>query len=144
MAKMSNSKDTPQNFVDEVRIAATKLIEHFASNEVKEYFDCFSPDANFMFYTHGLRLDSRLEYETLWKSWEDEIEFKVLSCTSSKQDIRIIGNDVAIFTHNVLTTLSTSDGIDTVAERETIVFKKLTTRWIAVHEHLSPDPNFAK
>jgi len=125
---------------DEVREAATQLVSHFAANNVKAYFECFSPDANFIFYTHAVPLHSRQEYEELWKSWEDEIDFKVLACTSTKQDIRIVGQDVGIFTHNVLTTLSTSDGIDTVAERETIVFEKQGPKWVAIHEHLSPDP----
>jgi ketosteroid isomerase-like protein len=125
---------------DEVREAATQLVSHFAANNVKAYFECFSPDANFIFYTHAVPLHSRQEYEELWKSWEDEIDFKVLACTSTKQDIRIVGQDVGIFTHNVLTTLSTSDGIDTVAERETIAFEKQGPKWVAIHEHLSPDP----
>ncbi|MEI6038933.1 MAG: nuclear transport factor 2 family protein [Actinomycetes bacterium] len=125
---------------EEVRNAATQLVSHFAANNVKAYFECFSQDANFIFYTHSVRLNSRQEYEELWKSWEDEIDFKVLSCTSTNQDIRMVGQDVGIFTHSVLTTLSTSDGTDTVAERETIVFEKQGLKWVAIHEHLSPDP----
>ena len=49
-----------------------------------------------------------------------------------------MGDDVAIFTHNVSTDISTNDGVDTVAERETIVFELVNGSWIAIHEHLSP------
>ena len=31
----------------------------------------------------------------------------------------------------------------TIGERETIVFEKSGGRWLAIHEHLSPDPNFS-
>ena len=36
--------------------------------------------------------------------------------------------------------LSTKQGDSTVHERETIVFERRDSNWIAVHEHLSPDP----
>jgi hypothetical protein len=83
-------------------------------------------------------LKSRKAYEDLWKSWEAEMNFKILSCTSSDQNIRMVSNNVAIFTHNVSTDVSTNDGVDTVSERETIVFELVGGSWIAIHEHLSP------
>ena len=43
------------------------------------------------------------------------------------------------FTHSVQTDLSTKQGDSTVHERETIVFERRDSNWIAVHEHLSPD-----
>ncbi|MFZ4124168.1 MAG: nuclear transport factor 2 family protein [Candidatus Planktophila sp.] len=124
--------------IDDVKRTAAELVGHFGSGRVKEYFECFSESADFIFYTHTERLNSRKAYEDLWKTWEAEMNFKILSCTSSDQDIRMVGNTVAIFTHNVSTDVSTNDGVDTVAERETIVFELVNGSWIAIHEHLSP------
>ncbi|HTZ92370.1 MAG TPA: hypothetical protein VMB74_08240 [Streptosporangiaceae bacterium] len=38
------------------------------------------------------------------------------------------------------TVIGSTRGEETVAERETIVFRRDGGRWAAVHEHLSPDP----
>lgn len=124
--------------IEDVKKTAADLVGHFGSSRVSEYFACFSESADFIFYTHSERLTSRKAYEDLWKTWESEMNFKVLSCTSSNQDVRLVGNDVAIFTHNVSTNISTNDGTDTVLERETIVFELQHGKWIAIHEHLSP------
>lgn len=124
--------------IDDVKKAAANLVGHFGASRVSEYFQCFSESADFIFYTHTERLKSRKAYEDLWKSWEAEMNFKVLSCTSSDQDIRMVGDGVAIFTHNVSTEISTNDGVDTVSERETIVFELSNNSWVAIHEHLSP------
>jgi hypothetical protein len=124
--------------IDDVKKAAADLVGHFGASRVSEYFQCFSESADFIFYTHTERLKSRKAYEDLWKSWEAEMNFKILACTSSDQDIRMVGNSVAIFTHNVSTDVSTNDGVDTVSERETIVFELVGGSWIAIHEHLSP------
>ena len=123
---------------DEVLSAAAEIVSHFGSSRVKEYFSCFSESADFIFYTHSERLKSRKAYEDLWKTWESEMNFRVLSCTSSNQDVRLVGDGVAIFTHNVSTNISTNDGTDTVLERETIVFELVNGSWLAIHEHLSP------
>jgi len=124
--------------IDDVKKAAADLVGHFGASRVSEYFQCFSESADFIFYTHTERLKSRKAYEDLWKSWEAEMNFKILACTSSDQDIRMVGNSVAVFTHNVSTDVSTNDGVDTVSERETIVFELVGVSWIAIHEHLSP------
>jgi len=124
--------------IDDVKKAAAELVDHFGSGRVNQYFACFSESADFIFYTHTERLKSRKAYEDLWKTWEAEMNFKILSCTSTSQDIRLIGSNVAIFTHNVSTDVSTNDGVDTVAERETIVFELVNGSWVAIHEHLSP------
>jgi len=124
--------------IDDVKKTAADLIGHFGSARVKEYFECFSQSADFIFYTHTERLKSRKAYEVLWKTWEAEMNFKVLLCTSTNQDIKLVGNVVAIFTHDVSTDISTNDGLYTVAERETIVFELVDGKWIAIHEHLSP------
>lgn len=124
--------------IDDVKKTAADLVGHFGSGRVSEYFQCFSESADFIFYTHTERLKSRKAYQDLWKTWESEMNFKVLSCTSTDQDIKLVGDDVAILTHNVSTDISTNDGVDTVAERETIVFELVNGSWIAIHEHLSP------
>ena len=124
--------------LEDVKKAAADLVGHFGSGRVNEYFQCFSESADFIFYTHTDRLVNRKAYEDLWKTWEAEMNFKVLSCTSTHQNVSLVGSDVAIFTHYVSTEISTNDGVDTVAERETIVFELVNGSWIAIHEHLSP------
>lgn len=123
---------------NDVKKAAADLVGHFGASRVSEYFQCFSESADFIFYSHTERLQSRKAYEDLWKTWEAEMNFKILSCTSSDQNIRMVSDVVAIFTHNVSTDVSTNDGVDTVSERETIVFESIDGSWIAIHEHLSP------
>ena len=124
--------------IEDVKKTAADLVGHFGTSRVSEYFACFSESADFIFYTHTERLKNRKAYEDLWKTWESEMNFKVLSCTSTNQDVRLVGNNVAIFTHNVSTQVSTNDGVDKVLERETIVFELVNGSWIAIHEHLSP------
>jgi ketosteroid isomerase-like protein len=124
--------------IDDVKKTAADLVGHFGSSRVSEYFACFSESADFIFYTHTERLKSRKAYEDLWKTWEAEMNFKVLSCTSTNQDVRLVGDTFAIFTHNVSTNISTNDGTDSVLERETIVFELVNGSWLAIHEHLSP------
>jgi ketosteroid isomerase-like protein len=75
----------------------------------------------------------------VWRTWEREDGFRVLSCTSARQQVQDLG-EVAVFSHDVTTLIRSTRGEETVAERETIVFRRDGGRWIAVHEHLSPDP----
>jgi ketosteroid isomerase-like protein len=53
--------------------------------------------------------------------------------------VQVLG-DAAVFTHTVVTEISTKQGPTTMRERETIVFRRDGGKWIAVHEHLSPLP----
>lgn len=126
---------------DEVMKAAHDLVAFFGAGQVSPYFACFSPNADFIFYTHTERLTSRSAYEELWKTWELENGFKVIGCQSSSQNIRILDSNNAVFTHNVTTQVSINDGIDSVMERETIIFSLIDGKWLAVHEHLSPQSN---
>ena len=49
--------------------------------------------------------------------------------------------NVAVFTHQVHTTVNTGQDEESLDERETIVFRREDDgRWLAVHEHLSPTP----
>lgn len=122
-----------------VLAAADALIDAFGRHDRDAYFAAFAPEASFVFHHVTEPLPSRAAYEALWRQWELEQRFAVLSCESSDRVVQAIG-DVAIFTHTVKTCVSTRAGIDTLMERETIVFARAGNRWLAVHEHLSPMP----
>jgi len=112
------------------------LIESFGRHDRDAYFDCFATDATFLFHNSPVRLESRKEYETLWREWEELGDFKVLSCESSKRRIQIFG-DTAIFSHDVRTDLSMGGTTNTVGERESIIMHCENNKWLCVHEHLS-------
>lgn len=121
--------------------AAAEVVAAFGSHDTEKYFRCFSPEASFLFYSSNRRLNSRQEYEEEWKSWEED-GFKVHSCLSSDAKVTFFAeSNVAIFTHSVRTDLSMGEERVTNKERETIVFEQVDGRWLAIHEHLSPDPN---
>ncbi len=124
---------------DEVLGAARHLVQAFGRHDTAAYFDCFAPDATFIFYTSPARLASRDEYQRLWSQWEHEDDFRVQSCTSAHPVVQDLGN-AAVFSHDVTTVIRTRAGEQTVSERETIVFRRDADRWTAVHEHLSPHP----
>lgn len=127
----------------EVLRAAADLVAAFGEHRTADYFACFDESATFVFHNVARRLGSRAEYERLWAGWERELGFRVLDCRSSDQAVDVLG-DVAVFTHDVRTTTRTSDGEETLLERETIVFRRAPGgRWVAVHEHLSPMPEDA-
>jgi len=123
---------------EEVLAAAGQLVEAFGRHDTAAYFDCFAPEATFIFYTTPARLASRAEYEELWADWEREDDFRVLSCVSAGQVVQVLG-DAAIFSHDVTTVVRTRAGEQAVRERESIVFRRRRDgSWAAVHEHLSP------
>jgi ketosteroid isomerase-like protein len=124
---------------DEVLAAARHLVQAFGRHDTAAYFDCFAPDATFIFYTSAARLASRDEYERLWRQWEHQDDFRVQSCTSAQPVVQDLG-DAAVFSHDVTTVIRTRAGEQAVSERETIVFQRDGDRWAAVHEHLSPHP----
>ena len=125
---------------DEVRAAANALISAFGAHHTEEYFQAFRPDASFVFYTSPERLESRAAYREEWERWERDDGFHVLDCTSSDQTVQVVG-DAAVFTHSLITRIGLDAGEETVRERETIVFARdQDGSWLAVHEHLSPDP----
>ncbi len=108
---------------DEVLAAARQLIQAFGRHDTAAYFDCFAPDATFIFYTTAARLASRAEYQRLWRQWEDEDEFRVLSCASAQPVVQDLG-DAGVFSHDVTTVIRTRPGEQTLTERETIVFRR--------------------
>ena len=124
--------------IEEVRAAAGRLMEAFSTGDEEGYFDCFHPDATFLF--HGVDpIGSRAEYRALVRAWKDEHGFRVRSSESHDADTRMFG-DTAILTHRV-TTIQLWDGEEAeLHERESIVFQRQSDgAWLAIHEHLSSD-----
>lgn len=124
----------------EVVAAAEAIVAAFGHDDPKSYFALFDPAATFIFHTTPGRLENRAAYEAEWAKWVKEDGFHVRACSSAHQRVQLFG-DLAIFTHSVRTELSTKQGDSTSHERETIVFERRDGKWIAVHEHLSPDPS---
>ena len=120
--------------------AADRLVAAFGEGRVDDYFACFHPQATFVFYTADRRLESTAEWRELWDSLVRDEGFEVLGCSSSGRRVQELGDDVAVFTHDVETRVSTrAAGEETLRERETIVFVRAESgAWLAVHEHLSP------
>jgi len=123
----------------EVLDAAAKIVDDFGHHRTAEYFAGFAADASFMFYTHSERLNSRADYQALWQQWETQDGFKVHGCRSSNPLVQLIGDHAAVFSHLVSSDIEFGGEVSTIAERETIVFAKQNGRWVAVHEHLSPE-----
>lgn len=121
-----------------VRMAADSIVAAFGRQDSASYFSRFAPEASFTFHTTARRLNSRVEYEAEWQSWK-HAGFRVRSCSSSDQQVQLYG-DIAIFTHSVQTEVTTPEGDSTLLERESIVFQWRDGSWIAIHEHLSPQP----
>jgi ketosteroid isomerase-like protein len=119
--------------------AAAHLVSQFATHDFDGYFSCFADDTVFIFYTTKKVLKTKKEYQEEWRTWEKELSFSVRACSSTNQRVQMF-EEMAIFSHDVSTTILTNDGTNTFAERETIVFHYLADKWIAVHEHLSPMP----
>jgi uncharacterized protein (TIGR02246 family) len=121
-----------------VTAVADRLLEAFATHDRDGYFACFAPDATFLFHASPQLLASRASYEQEWALWEAD-GFHVDGCETRDRRIDLVSPDVAILTHRVRTRLA---GVpETQRERETIVFRRTPDDgWLAVHEHLSPDP----
>jgi ketosteroid isomerase-like protein len=137
---MSESGEASRSEVErQVLEAANRLVAAFGEGRVDDYFACFHPRATFVFYTAGRRLESAAEWRELWDSLVREEGFEVLECFSRERRVQELG-DVAVFTHDVETRVSTlAGGEETLHERETIVFVcQENGGWLAVHEHLSP------
>ena len=123
-----------------VRHAAADLVAAFAAHETAAYFGAFAPEATFVFHTTPERLPDRASYERLWRRWEREDGFRMHGCESHDAVVQLLG-DAAVFVHDVTTDLELGGSRSTVRERETIVFERRGSGWLAVHEHLSPRPD---
>ena len=127
--------------IAEVKKAADSLLAAFGEHRTDDYFQAFDPEATFVFWSSPEMLDSRAAFRERWERLMREEGFRVLECVSSNQRVLPFG-DVAVFTHSVKTRQRTNAGEETLLERETIVFSRQADgSWLAVHEHLSPDPN---
>jgi hypothetical protein len=124
----------------EVLAAADALVCAFGDGRVEDYFACFAPEATFVFHTEPERVASLTAYRSLWERWEREDGFRVVECISSNGSVSAVGEDGAVFSHDVDTRVATPEGVQVLAERETIVFARRGGRWVAVHEHLSARP----
>lgn len=120
--------------------AARRLVAAFGAHDTEAYFAAFASCATFIFHTTPERLPDRAAYERLWRRWEREDGFHVQGCVSSAPLVQVLG-DAAVFTHDVTTDLELGGTRETVRERETIVFERRGSGWLAVHEHLSPRPD---
>jgi len=120
----------------EALAAVDRIIADFGANRVDAYFAGFAPDATFLFHAEPARLESRAEYERLWASWVEASGFEVRSCRSTNRRIQLLG-DVAVFSHDVATTISADGELADSHERETIVMQRRDGAWVCVHEHLS-------
>lgn len=121
----------------EVMKTARRLVTAFGAHDAVAYFDFFATDASFIFYTHPEMLTSRAEWEHLWSQWESDFGFRVHSCESHDAQVQMMGLDAAVFRHIVVSSIEMEGVLDTVKERETIVFHRAGAQWLAVHEHLS-------
>jgi ketosteroid isomerase-like protein len=128
---------TEEALAQEVLAAAERLVGTFGRHDTAAYFAQFTEDATFIFHTVDQVLRSRAAYEELWATWESEEGFHVQNCRSNGALVRVLGNDAAVFTHDVTTVVSIRGEVETLEERETIVFERRGGGWIAVHEHLS-------
>lgn len=118
--------------------AANALVSAFGRHDVAAYFAAFAEDASFLFHNHPARLENRAAYQALWQQWEAEAGFRVLACQSTAQHVQLLGA-LALFTHQVNTTVRLNGVSQQLQERESILFRQEADgRWLAVHEHLSP------
>ena len=122
----------------DVTAAARDLVLAFSRTDTDAYFAAFAPEATFVFHPEDRRVESRAEYEALWKTWLAG-DWSVTACESSEARVQLFGS-TAVFSHTVHTTTSTGGTEETTVERETIVFARIDGRILAVHEHLSPSP----
>lgn len=123
----------------EVLEAAAELVRCFGEGRRDDYFACFAPEATFAFYNAPAVFESRSAYEAAYDEWVAD-GWRVDSCASEGGRVTLVGEDVAVFTHDVATEITTAAGPESLAERETIVFRREGVRWVAVHEHLSTRP----
>ncbi|WP_309132545.1 nuclear transport factor 2 family protein [Brevibacterium sp.] len=125
--------------VDEVSRAADDIVTAFSNTDTEAYFAHFAEDATFIFHPEARRFDSRKEYEDTWASWIDD-GWSVVECRSSSPLIQTFPGG-AVFSHTVDTTVSTTSGMESYRERESIVFRRRDDgRLLAIHEHLSTVP----
>jgi uncharacterized protein (TIGR02246 family) len=120
----------------QVREAYDRLMSAFASADTTKYFDCFHEDASFVFPGEAV-LDSRAAYRSTWSRWHRE-GLRFTDVVGDDVRVRVMGA-TAVVTHRIETTVVADGKVSVDRERETIVFSNVGGRWLAVHEHLSPE-----
>jgi hypothetical protein len=124
----------------DVLAAADRLVDAFARFDKASYFASFRPDADFIFYNSDVTFPDRVSYERAWDEWVTD-GWRVLGCRSVGGKVRMLDDDNAVFTHEVFTTLGPDEAPTNLHERETIIFSRQSSGWLAVHEHLSARPD---
>jgi len=119
-----------------VREAYDRLMGAFSSADTDEYLECFHADASFVFPGESV-FDSRDAYRSAWLRWQRE-GVRFTDVVADDIRVRVIGT-TAVVTHRIQTTVEAEGETSVDRERETIVFSNVDGRWLAVHEHLSPD-----
>lgn len=123
--------------IHEVRQAYEQLMNSFSSGDSDEYFACFHQDASFVFPDEPL-LEPRSTYRSAWSRWQRE-GVRFTDVVADDVRVRVFG-DTAVVTHRIATTVNVRGKTTVDRERESIIFARLAGRWLAVHEHLSPEP----
>lgn len=120
--------------------AADAIIAAFAATDTDAYFAGFAPDATFIFHPEENRLNSRAEYEKIWQGWV-ESGWRVTSCESLDRKVQTFAGG-AVFSHTVVTSITSPAGDDSYVERESIIFSTTPEGGLtAIHEHLSTVPD---
>lgn len=122
--------------VPQIRTAYDRLMKAFSEANTDEYFDCFHAEASFVFPGESV-LESRAAYRSAWLRWQHE-GVRFTDVVADDVRVRVIGT-TAVVTHRIQTTVEAEGETSVDRERETIVFSKVGGRWLAIHEHLSPD-----
>jgi ketosteroid isomerase-like protein len=121
---------------EEVAAAAERIVQACTLMDREIYFDGFDPSATFIFHSCPSVLTVRTDYESAWDEWVRG-GWRILSCQSHNPLIRVAG-ETAVFTHDVETHVEQDRAVETLHERETIVFARQTNgAVVAIREHLS-------
>ncbi len=122
--------------VEQVRDAYDRLMAAFVTGNTEEYFDCFHEDASFVFPGEAV-LEPLSAYRSAWSRWQREgVQFT--DVVADDISVRVVG-ETAVVTHRIQTTVIDSGEANVDREQESIVFARVGGKWLAVHEHLSPE-----
>lgn len=123
--------------IREVREAYEQLMNAFADGDTDRYFACFHEDSWFVFPGEPV-LEPRSTYRSAWSRWRDE-GIRFTDVVADDVRMRVFG-ETAVVTHRIATTVTARGKATVDRERESIIFARTDGRWLAVHEHLSPEP----
>ncbi len=131
-----SGRHTEADATSQVREVYERLMNAFAQADTDRYFECFHERASFVFPGEEV-LDSRSAYHAAWLQWQREGQ-RFTDVVATDVRIRVFGS-TAILTHRIQTTVEAQGETSVDRERESIVFSEIGGRWVAIHEHLSPD-----